>query len=797
MEHLRRRMKADNQLSLWYLQPAREWVEALPVGNGRLGGMVFGRVNEELIQLNEDTLWSGRPRDTNNYDAIKYLDEVRHLVFAGEYIKAQKIVEEKMCGPYNESYLPLGNLRLSFPGGADATDYVRELDLTTAIARTSYVREDVSYTREVFCSAVDDVLVIRLSCDRAGALNFTALLDSLLRFSTKVIDESCLALFGEAPTHVEPNYLDSDNPIVYGEDPETAGMSFGVYLRAIAEGGSVTVDEEGLRISNADAVTLLLAAATSYNGFDRDPSFEGKDPAAICEKHIKESANRAYEQIMDEHIADYQRLFDRVELKLGNVDVPDLPTDLRLEAVKGGADDPQLVSVLFQYGRYLLISSSRPGTQPANLQGIWNEELRPPWSSNWTMNINAEMNYWPAETCNLAECHDPLFDLIDDLRVTGSKTARVQFGCRGWVANHNTDIWRPATPVSGWAGYAFWPMAGAWLCQHLWEHYAFSGDREFLANRAYPVMKDAALFCLDWLVEDEEGNLGTCPSTSPENRFLTPCGEEACISFSSTMDMAIMKDLFMHCIESSRILGIDTDFRTQLEDTYECLLPYRIGRHGQLMEWSCDFEEGEPGHRHISHLFGLHPANQIQLRAYPELAEASRRTLTHRLEHGGGHTGWSCAWIINCWARLEDAEAAYDYVMTLLRKSTYPNLFDAHPPFQIDGNFGGTAGIAEMLLQSHAEEISLLPALPKAWACGYVRGLRARGGFELDIRWKDGMLSQARFRATLDSTCRIRTYSSVMVRLDGKNVEVKQLEPEVIEFVARKGKEYEIMRIGE
>ncbi len=778
--------------TLWYRQPARDWLQAMPIGNGRLGGMVFGGAPQERIQLNEDTLWSGRPLHRRHPDGRAVLAEIRRLVLQeGDLVAADELTK-KLQGPFTESYQPLGDLYLDCAHAGAIAEYARALDLDAAIVHVRYRVGETTFTREVFVSAVDQTLVVRLAADRPGQITVDVSLDSPLRHAVASIGATTLALRGRCPVHVDPNYCgERVRSIVYDED---GGIRFEAQARAVLEGGACQVDGRGIHIRNADAVTLLLAAATSFAGFDREPA-EDRDLGQLCGTTLDRAAAKPYATLRADHVADHRALFRRVELDLGGTEAAARPTDERLRAVQRGDEDPLLVAQYFQFGRYLLIASSRPGTQPANLQGIWNFEMRPPWSANYTININTQMNYWPAETCNLSECHAPLFDLIQELSATGARAAQELYGARGWVSHHNTDLWRLATPVGeGWGDpcWAMWPLSAGWLCQHLWEHYAFTGDRDFLATRAYPLMKGAAEFLLDFLVEDPQGYLTTCPSTSPENKFLTPSGQPCAVSHGSTMDLAIIRELLANCSEASRILNVDPEFRARLDAARARLRPPRIGRYGQLQEWDQDFDEVEPGHRHLSHLYGLYPGCQITVRGTPELARAAANSLERRLAHGGGHTGWSCAWIINHWARLEEAERAYQAVLTLLRRSTYPNLFDVHPPFQIDGNFGGAAGIAEMLLQSHAGEIHLLPALPAAWAQGHVRGLRARGGFTVDMEWQEGELVAATLVADRAARCRVRSREPLMVTMAGKPVEVVRPEEAVIEFATTAGAVYRL-----
>ncbi len=725
---------------LFFDQPAASWPDALPIGNGRLGAMVFGKPAGERLQLNEETIWIGERRDRNNPQAGR-TPEVRALLMAGKIHEAEALAAEVMMGVPSRlpCYQTLGDLWIDFDGvPAEVTDYRLELDLDQAIVATRFSAAGAQWKREVFSSAPRNVIVARIECSRPISLALR--LDRPAHSATAVHGIDRLVMTGAA------------RPARPTTDPSTeerqVGVQFRAEVKAVQEGGSVRARGNSLRIENARAVTLLITAATDFREKD------GPGMAAACARNLRAAAAQTYGQLRAEHIADYRRYRSRANLRLLDGPDPfrDLSTSQRMERIRNGGEDAGLISTYFQFGRYMLISSSRHGTLPANLQGIWNESLDPPWGSKFTVNINAEMNYWMAESANLADLHMQLFDLLESTRSFGSVTARKYFSARGFVVNHNTDIWGDSIPVD-YVQAGVWPMGAAWLSLHLFSHYAYSLNTEFLRERAYPRLKEIAEFFLDYLAPAPDGTLLSGPSQSPENRYKLPDGTTASLCMSPAMDTEIIRAVFDRVSRSSRILAVDDALRAQAEAAARRLPQLKIGKTGALQEWNDDYDETEPGHRHISHLFALYPDHQITLRETPELAEAARTAILRRLANGGGSTGWSRAWIVNCWARLEDGEAAYANLLALLRNSTRPNLFDicgtkANSPFQIDGNLGGAAGIIEMLLQSHNGVVRFLPALPPAWPTGSFSGLRARGGLEISCAWRSGKATRAALRAS-------------------------------------------------
>ena len=750
----------QSPLKLWYDNPATYFEESLVLGNGMQGATVFGGIGTDKIYLNDLTLWSGEPVNANmNPNAYKNLPDIRKALNDKNYKKAEQLYK-KLQGKYSESYAPLGTLFVDMNDDPFITDYYRELDIDNAIAKVKTTSNNNVVEREYLVSNPDKIFAIHLTSKKAGALGFTIRFESLLSH-TKAINANTFIINGNAPIKADPNYVGkSKNNVVFDGKK---GTRFSTQIKIQSSTGKITQTDSTISLADATEATVYVSMATSFNGFDKNPATNGVNNNAIATTQLAQAQQTGWSEIKKKHIKDYQKYFKRVELKIINKELTDIPTDQRLKRYAEGAVDPYLETLYFQYGRYLLISSSRTTAVPANLQGLWNPYLQPPWSSNYTMNINAEENYWLAENTNLSEMHQPFLQFIGNLASTGKTTAKNFYNLPGWVVHHNSDIWAMSNPVGNFGNgdpvWANWPMGGAWSSTHLWEHYLYTQDKSFLEQKAYPLMKGAAEFCLAFLVSDSAGRLITSPSTSPENNFKTPNGYIGSTFYGGTADMAMIRELFMDIVAAQQVLKNDNEFASKINNALTNLLPYQVGKKGNLQEWYYDWEDADPKHRHQSHLYGLYPGNHITVDKTPALAAAAKKTLEVK---GDETTGWSKGWRINLWARLKDGDHAYKMYRELLKfvppdetkenyknaGGTYPNLLDAHPPFQIDGNFGGAAAVAEMLVQSNGDIIELLPALPKAWSSGEVKGLKARGNYEINMSWNAGQVTNLVIKST-------------------------------------------------
>ncbi len=759
-------------LALYYDKPSTLWVEALPLGNGRIGAMVHGGTDEELLCLNEDSLWSGYPTDNDKENMKEYVKKAGELAKQGLYHEAEKILQNNIPGKYSQAYMPMGNLRIKL-NHKNITDYSRKLNLSDATHVISYLSNGISYKRTSFISHEDNILVYKIASDAKNSISCEISFDSLLKHETKASIDA-FQIEGLCPSHAEPSYLNKAEAIQYFDEKEKTGIRFHSVVKAVAVNGTTEYYDDKIIVNTADEVVIYLSVRSNFVSYNRHPEFSGKEYIKPAQRDITLAVGSGYNFLLSEHISDYKTYYNRVILDICANDKIDIPMNERLLKFDAGEEDDYLPVYLFQYGRYLLISSSRPGTQATNLQGIWNNSISPPWSSNYTININTQMNYWCVFMANLAEFNEPLVQLIRDLSKSGVKTAQEYYGANGFVAHHNTDIWRLTNPV-GYASdssvrYAFWPMSTGWLCQHLFEQYEYTSDIKFLRKTAYPIMVEAAKFYLDTIELDENGYYAMVPSTSPENAFIYE--DKVCsVSKTTTMTMAIINELFSNCIKAAKLLNINDDFIEELIAKNEKLYPFTIGSDGRLLEWSEEYPEEDREHRHISHLYPLHPARLITPIENPKLANACREVLKAK---GLTGTGWSLSWKVNQWARLFDGENAYKLIkqqLTYIDESdvimngggSYPNLFDAHPPFQIDGNFGIVSGIAEMLVQSYDDKIFILPALPKAWKKGRVRGLKAKNNISVNVSWENGKITELVLRLSESSKIELHYEDNVEI----------------------------------
>ena len=797
-----RQKSADARFKMWYDAPATEFIESLVMGNGQMGAIIYGGVESELINLNDMTLWSGEPvkHSVDAEEQKSNLAAIREALENDDYVKADKL-QRKQQGKFSQVYMPMSGLHIAFEGGGEASNYRRELDLSKAVTTVEYTIGKTDYTRTYFVSHPDKVMVVELTAKGWGKIDGVVELDSKLRYTTAA-DNGVLAAEGYAPYNISFR----DKVISWDEN---RGTRFSVLIKPVEYDGKVECKDGKLSLKGCRRVVLLVTAATSFNGFDKDPAKEGRDYKAIAHKQLAAAEGYSYKELKRRHLADYTSFFNRVDIDFKGVDKSNVPTDKRLQTYTDGADDKELEALYINFSRYLMISASRTEGVPMNLQGIWNEEILPPWNSNYTININTEQNYWPAEVMNLSELHQPLISFLSNLSKSGEKVARDYYGCRGWMACHNSDIWAMAHPVGEGKGrpyWANWQMGGAWLATHLWEHYLYTLDKEYLAKYAYPLLKGATQFILDWVVTDSKtGYIVTSPSTSPENSFNVPGkGRRIATSYGATSDLAIIRELLSATWCAAEELRVDAELQGNIHAVLEQLYPYQIGKRGNLQEWYHDFEEYEPTHRHLSHLIGLFPGSHISPEKSPELAAAAKRSIDLRGRHS---TGWSTGWRIGLYARLCEAEAAYERYRLLLTYTralntkvkargviggTYPNLLDSHPPFQIDANFAAPAGVVELLLQSQFGSIDLLPALPKAWSEGSFRGLRARGAFEVDLRWRKGEIERGSILSLAGSECILRSHTPLKIK-GVKATTEKVGDWYVVKFPTEKSKRYEII----